>query len=178
MARITWVVLFLPLAAACAPISVTYDYDPQVDFSKMKTYAWHMPPPGTPNVDSLTHQRIVRAIEDGMEARGFRKVEEGAADVIVHAMASVHERIRTTPVTIGVGYSWPAGYIGAREGVEVTSYEEGTLIVDVIKPDTKSLMWRGTAKAAVDRDRTPEEREARIREAVGKILQAFPPKKK
>ena len=178
MARISWVVLLIPLAAGCSPISVTYDYDPDIDFSKMKTYAWYMAPPGTPSVDSLTQQRIVRAVEDGLEARGFRKAEEGAADVKVHAMASINERIRSQPVTIGVGYGWPAGYIGAREGVEVTSYEEGTLILDFIAPATKSLMWRGTAKAAVDRDRKPEEREARIREAVGKILQAFPPKKK
>ncbi|HZN62170.1 MAG TPA: DUF4136 domain-containing protein [Planctomycetota bacterium] len=178
MKRILCAVLLIPLAAACAPISVSFDYDPQIDFSKYKTYAWYLPPPGTPGVDSLTQQRIRRAVDDGLQAKGFRMVEEASADFKVHAMASITERIRTQPVSMGVGYAWPHGYVGAMEGVEVTSYEEGTLIVDVIAPATKNLMWRGTAKAAVERDRTPEQREARIREAIGKILQVFPPQKK
>src|SRR5262245_4137696 len=178
MKRLLRAVLLVPLAAACAPISVNHDYDPQIDFSKFKTYAWYLPPPAQPGIDWLTHQRIRRAVDEGLQAKGFTMADEASVDFKVHAMASITERIRTQPVSMGVGYAWPHGYVGAVEGVEVTSYEEGTLIVDVIAPATKSLMWRGTARAAVERDRTPEQREARIREAVGKILEPFPPRKK
>lgn len=177
MKRFTWAVLLLPWAAACSGIAVRHDYDPEFDFSKLRTYVWHAPPPGTPGVDTLTHQRIVRAVDEELAARGYQK-SEGAADFKVHAMASIRERISTQPVTIGVGYGWGYGTLHTVEGTEVTSYEEGTLIVDVVEPAKMSLLWRGTARAAVERDRTPEQREARIREAVAKILEPFPPKKK
>lgn len=177
MSRFAWLAA-VPFAAACSGISVSHDYDPQVDFSGLRTYAWHVAPSGTPAVDSLTHQRIVRAIDDALASRGFRKVEDPNPDFKVHAMASVRERIDTQPVTVGVGYGWGHGYAGARTVMEVTSYEEGTLIVDVISPGSKNLIWRGTARAAVDRDRTPEEREGRIREAAFKILEKFPPTRK
>src|SRR5688572_23718279 len=77
MRRMLWALLVLPLAAACAPISVTDDYDTQTDFTKLRTYAWHVAPAGAPAVDSLTQQRIVRAVDDALEAKGFRKADSG-----------------------------------------------------------------------------------------------------
>jgi hypothetical protein len=176
MKRLIWI-LAMPVAAACSGISVNYDYDPQTDFSPLKSYAWHVAPAGTPAMDALTQQRIVRAIDDALEFKGFRKAEAGAADFKVHAMASIQQRIQTQPVTVGVGYGWRHGHMSI-EGSEVSTYDEGTLILDVISSSTQTLVWRGTARAAVDRDRTPEEREGRIREAVFKILEGFPPLKK
>jgi len=178
MRRMLWALLVLPLAAACAPISVTDDYDTQTDFTKLRTYAWHVAPAGAPAVDSLTQQRIVRAVDDALEAKGFRKADSGTPDFKVHTMASVSQRIQTQPVTVGVGYAWRYGYVAAGEGVEVTAYDEGTLILDVISTATKNLVWRGTARGAVERDRTPEEREARIRDAVFKVIERFPPNRK
>jgi hypothetical protein len=178
MKRYGWLVL-LPGVAACSGISVTDDFDTQADFAKLRTYAWHAAPAGAPSVDSLTQQRIVRAVDDALEAKGFRKAESGTPDFKVHAMASVTQRIQTQPVTVGVGYAWRYGYVAAGEGVEITAYDEGTLIIDVISPaNTQNLVWRGTARAAVQRDRTPEEREARIREAVFKVIERFPPTRK
>jgi hypothetical protein len=176
MKRFMWI-LALPFAAACSGISVSHDYDPQTDFAPLKTYAWHPTPAGTPTVDSLTFQRIVRAVDDGLAMKGFQKTDGPNPDFKVHAMASIQQRIQTQPVTMGVGYGWRHGYVAA-ESLEVSTYDEGTLIIDVFSPATKNLIWRGTARAAVDPDRTPEEREGRIREAAFKILERFPPLKK
>ena len=177
MIRIGWVVA-LPLLAACSGISVSHDYDPQTDFSPLRTYAWHVAPPGTPAMDSLTQQRIVRAVDDALAAKGFRKTDDPNPDFKVHAMASIQQRIQTQPVSVGVGYGWRHGYATAATGTEVTSYDEGTLIVDVVSSSSKSLVWRGPSRAAVDPDRTPEQREAKIREAAFKIIEKFPPMKK
>ena len=177
MKRYGWLVL-LPGLAACSGISVSDDFDTQADFTKLRTYAWHVPPAGTPSVDQLTQQRIVRAVDDALEAKGFRKADSGTPDFKVHTLASVTQRIQTQPVSIGVGYAWRYGYVAAGDGVEISTYDEGTLVVDVISAATGSLVWRGTARAAVQRDRTPEQREARIREAAFKILERFPPVRK
>jgi hypothetical protein len=39
-------------------------------------------------------------------------------------------------------------------------------------------VWRGIAEAQVDRQRSPAERDKRIREAVAELLKKYPPKVK
>jgi hypothetical protein len=163
--------------SACSGISVSQDYDLQADFSALKTYAWHTPPAGPALIDSLTSQRIVQAVNDELSARGFRKVDGGTPDFLVHTIASVNQRIEATPTTMTMGYGYRGGHVGYTTGTEIRTYDEGTLILDVIAPATKQLLWRGTAKATVHATSTPEKREARIREAVALILESFPPRK-
>jgi hypothetical protein len=55
--------------------------------------------------------------------------------------------------------------------------DEGGLEVALIDPKDKRLIWRGTARGAIDRNSTPQEREERIREAVEKIFAEYPPAK-
>ena len=168
-------VLLLALTA-CSGITVTNDYDPQADFSSLKTYAWYAAPAAAAGVDTLTTQRILRSVDAELAARGYRKVDSGA-DFLVHTLAAINQRIEAVPTTTTVGYGWRGGYMAYGTGTEIRTYDEGTLILDVISPATKQLIWRGTAKAAVSGNRSPEEREARIREAVSMILDSFPPRK-
>jgi hypothetical protein len=162
---------------ACSDITVTHDYDPGADFSSLRTYAWYAAPAAAAGVDTLTTQRIIRSMDAELAARGFRKLESGTPDFLVHALAAIHQRLEAVPTTTTVGYGWRGGTLAYGTGTEIRSYDEGTLILDVISPGTKQLVWRGTAKAAVSDGRSPEEREARIREGVAMILENFPPNK-
>src|SRR5439155_27050640 len=58
----------------------------------------------------------------------------------------------------------------------VHEYTEGTLILDVLDAATKSLVWRGTAQAEALPSVDVSTPQARIREAVRRILERFPPK--
>jgi hypothetical protein len=42
----------------------------------------------------------------------------------------------------------------------------------------KSLLWHGSATGTVHPDASPEEQEQRINQAVGEMLQNFPPRRK
>lgn len=57
----------------------------------------------------------------------------------------------------------------------VSEYQQGTLLLDVVKADNKQLIWRGTATDEVYPELGQEAREKRLREAVQKILAQFPP---
>ena len=59
----------------------------------------------------------------------------------------------------------------------VDQYEEGTLLLDFVSPRDRQLIWRGSAQSRLRDIKTPEKREARVREVVGKILERFPPGK-
>lgn len=57
----------------------------------------------------------------------------------------------------------------------VHEYEEGTLILDIVEPLNRDLLWRGSAEAKVDRQVSAQRKQKRIKKAVKKILSHFPP---
>jgi hypothetical protein len=67
--------------AACNPTYVDYDYDRNVDFSRFKTFEWmeqKATPEGKPKTyaqSGLLKARIERAVDDGLEAKGLRRVD-------------------------------------------------------------------------------------------------------
>src|SRR5262245_44622325 len=72
--------------------SVTYDFDRSANFSSFKTYAWTR---GNPVADDLNHQRIVRAIDAQLSAKGLLRVEPtGTPDVLVAYHASFNRDLQ------------------------------------------------------------------------------------
>lgn len=170
-----WILIALLAAGGCSPYSISQDYDTSTDFSTFKTWTWFEgPKPSGPSLDGLTEQRIRKALEAGLPARGLSKTD-GATDLQVTYHLAITQRIEVTPTTVGWGYGWGHGYVGGTYGGDVRTYDEGTLLVDFVETKTKSLVWRGTARATVYRDTTPQERETRIRETIQLILQQYPP---
>jgi len=170
MQRRSWMVLGV-LVAGCSGIDVSHDYDRSYNFVALKTWAWSPKETekgsGGPisRVSSLTHERIRSAVDHEMTQKKYERVEVESADFWVRHYAAVGQRIEADP---GYDYGW--------YGQDLRVYDEGTIIVDVISPKDKRLIWRGTARGAVDPDTKPEEREQRIQEAVHAILADFPPK--
>ena len=60
-------------------------------------------------------------------------------------------------------------------GVSAYEFEEGSLILDFVDPESNKLIWRGSAKAQIDSVDTPEKREKLINAAVNEILGKYPP---
>jgi len=169
MNRKTWLILGI-LIGGCSGPTISRDFDPKQDFSNLKTWAWAPQPlqadgPTDPtSVSSLAHERIHRAVDLELRSKGYQEVDEKSADFWVQHYAVQHQRLEVEP-----GYDWGPD--------DVSTYEQGTIIVDVINPKDKRMVWRGTAKEVIDPDLTPSERETRIQEAVHEILAEFPPKK-
>jgi hypothetical protein len=117
-------------------------------------------------VNSITYQAIRDAIRQEFEARGYRYSPDRAdLDVAYYATAQPRMDIRT----FNYGYDW-RGFPLAQ--TEVVTYEEGTVIIDVIDPVTRRLMWRGQARAAVSTN--PDDYIREIRKAVHEIVEKFP----
>jgi hypothetical protein len=169
MSRNTWLILGL-LIGGCSGPEVSHDYDPKHNFDNLRTWSFSPLPPQAdgPNdrmgVSGLALERIQRSIDLELRLKGYPPVDSKSADFWVQYYAVQSQRLVAEP-----GYDW-----GHHD---VSSYDEGTIIVDVINPKDKRMIWRGTASDVVDPDRTPTEREERIQEAVHEILAEFPPKK-
>jgi hypothetical protein len=118
-------------------------------------------------VNSITYQAIRDAIRQELEARGYRYSPDRAdLDVAYYATAQPRMDVRT----FDYGYDWRWGLPITQ--TEVYTYEEGTVIIDVIDPVTHRLMWRGQGRAPVSTN--PDDYVKTIRKAVHKIIEKFP----
>jgi hypothetical protein len=181
------------LSLACAGVRVQTDYDQQTDFTALKTFAWLDPPlrederaqsgqdPFTTN--TLVDKRVRDDVEGWLVAHGYRPAKERESpDFVLRYELSIRETAGDSPVTVsggfGSGYGSGGGFGGVGTGVGYspsTYHQEGTLLVDVIDPETQQVAWRGWATApARDNQIAPQ----RLHEMVPAILERFPPEPK
>lgn len=163
--------------AGCSTVSVSSDWDRHASFANLHTWAWipdQEKPTGDERVDDpLLRKRIRQAIADTLNARGYLEIEAGRPDFFVAYHVAVTQKLTTR--TIYTGY-YPYGYWGGGFAqTEVESYDEGTLLIDVVEPRTMDLIWRGKAQSPVKDLKSPADREARVRQVVKKVLDLFPP---
>jgi hypothetical protein len=166
------------LLAACSGVRVSADFDPTTDFSALETFDWlpdAKPPGDGPELDDpLLDARIRRAVESTLTGRGFRAAGTGAPDFWIAYHIGVERKVDVDTIYRSYGrVGWRGG--GYADTV-VREYEEGTLLIDVLRPGSGELLWRGSAQARLREQPSPEDREKRVREVVEKILQQFPPK--
>ena len=156
-------------------MTVDSDYEPETDFAKYKSWTWmESAKPSEKDIDAISFQRIRDAIEAELPKHGLAKADAG--DLSVTFQISVQHKIKQSNASVGVGYGWGPAHIGVSKSPS-WEYDEGTLILDLVDPKTKTLIWRGTAKGTVHPEASPEERKENIRKAVGYLLEGYPPAK-
>jgi len=177
--KISWklYVLFLVvLTVGCSPIySVSYDYNENANFARMKTYDWLAINVNEKKetIDSISLRRIRNAVHRQLESKGM-EVSSESPDFLIAVYLRSKERL--TVVNYGGPQVYPYYGYGPYWGTPtIRQYEEGTLLLDFVDAKSNQLIWRGSAKADLDAATTPEKREKIINEAVEKILENFPP---
>ena len=152
--------------------NVTYDFDKATDFAKFKTYTWVR---GTNLSDQLNHQRIVNAVDVQLSAKGLTKVESSAnPDMLVAYHASFDKDLQINGFSSGWGgYRIGGTRTGTARAEEILI---GTLVVDMVNAQTKTIVWRGTATKEVDVNAKPDARDKNINKAADKLFKNYPPK--
>ena len=171
VAMATWTANLL----ACTSFPVEIDYDPQVQFGELRSYAWlAREKTGDPRLDNdLLDGRIHRAVEAVLKAKGYEAASPGTADFEITYHLGVDQKIDVQTYVDPFPYRWHAGPPQAY--TTVREYDVGSLVLDIVNASEKTLIWRGTTQANVERQGTPEQREVRARAAVEAILAKFPP---
>jgi hypothetical protein len=159
----------LATAGCGSSMKVTTDFDPAADFTDAHTYSWR---DGTPLPNPLMGQRVVSAIDNQLRAKGFNRVESGG-DLSITYHAAADRSVDVQSFQTGSPY---ACWGGCMTSTTVTPVTTGTLIVDIVEAKSNRMMWRGTGSDTVGDD--PAENEKKINEAVARMFEKFPPKKK
>jgi len=168
--------------SACNAFNVKTDYDRTADFASFKTFAFA----GLADVNkggiydnTLMDKRIESAVVRELSAKGLRQVGVGdPQDLLVQYWVNVQDkqRLESGGTSVGVargpygGYGWGAGYGG---GVTTYDYKEGTLILDLIEPAKKQLVWRATIVGTLQ-DSTKDNVELGNK-AIAEAFESFPP---
>jgi len=166
---------FLVTAVTASARSVNVDFDKDTDFSKYKTFAFAE---GTPTPVTLTNQRIEKAIEAQLAAKGLTRVD-GNADLTVVYHCAVRQQTQLNTTNLG-GWGWGPGWRRwGGGGTAITQVERipvGTLIVDIGDAANRRYVWRGTASKTIS-DK-PDKNAKAIDQEVKKMFEKFPAEEK
>ncbi len=164
--------------------SVKTDYDKNVNFAQYHTFAVEpgrlVSRLGTPDTNNtLVAGRIQNAVINQLTAKGLQPVTQNP-DLVATYIAGA--KTRQDIESMGPDpYNSP--YFGGRFGFDrgayfgagynefyTNTYTQGTLILDLIDPRTKKLVWRAYVSGPVDQ---PDQKT--VSSAVSAALKNFPP---
>lgn len=161
-------------------VAVTHDFSHETDFSGLKSYQWV--PLSETMADGQYPQDVMASMKiaftDALKAKGFQRVK-ATPDFLVALYGVTEGKIQATDW--GYNYRWDqaswGGYWDERR-ISAREYEEGTMVLDILDPDERGLIWSGTAVAVLYEGMSGDKRNQRIDEAVAKLLDQFPPQVK
>jgi hypothetical protein len=144
LALLLFAVFLLAVFPVLAKIDI--DFDPNLDFSKYKTFAFlggvrnlTMLPVDPEVLDDQVH----RAIAGELVRKGLREVRSNA-DLVVRYWASPSQQVNPTnmgdwgPYSPYIASYWEPMY----DSVSASTGKENALLIDLIDPKTKNLVWR------------------------------------
>lgn len=160
-------------AAGCASMRVGTYVARDADFSKYHTFAWAPAdalPVGDPRLD---HNPILVDYLQGAVERGLQKHQLLLVPLSTHPELLVHFHGSVRQILSVAGAS-RTHENGVREDVEIVTYDEGTLVIDMVDARDGRLVWRGWAVDSVEGILDSQDRmKQKVNEAVAKLLANF-----
>ena len=179
--KCTAFIIAIATLIACSGISIRSDWDPEVDFSKFKTF--YVLEEERQSINPFVDQRINSAIVADLTSKGFQPVDTpNKADLAIGYQVTTENR--TSFQTLYSGWEQSGFHrsrASRRHGWQGTSwttqnnYTVGTLVVAIFEMTDKELVWEASGSDTVSPSRDPARNEQRINDAVQRILSSFPP---
>lgn len=174
--------LLVATLAGCAA-TPRHEFDQAANFAELRTFSWLSPEHGDrevsvshPVLDSpLLGQRVRQAATRELQERGYVAVEENPDFFVTYHTAERQEERSRSGTYMSLGYGrGHSPFFGSSVLLDLTprSFQEGTLIIDVVDARSDELVWRGWNDAVLSQRNFDQQR---VNEAVDFILSAFPP---
>ncbi len=173
----------LVLLSACeTKPEVRSNTAPAANLSAYRTYTF-VTNPGTDRGGIATPLTgyFKEAVRREMDARGYRFVESGDADLLVNFNANARENvdIRSTPAPTYGYYGYRGGMYGGYYGygggsdVETVRYKVGTANIDVVDAAKKQLVWEGIIEGRLT-DKVMKDPKTAVDKAVTEMFLKYP----
>jgi hypothetical protein len=168
------------IAAGCSSVKTHVDkgHVHARTFSFLNTGS--RPIPNYAEASEQAHTMIQQAITKNLASKGVAKVATGG-DVTVAYLLIVGNNAETTSLNDYFGYTDDASALVNQVHNEDTEkskargyFEAGTLVIDVLEPQTSKLLQRRSIQAPVLRNLPTESRVARVQTIVDQELAGLP----
>ena len=169
-------ILLLSIFLSCDSIRVTSDFNENINFSNLKTYAFSKEGVDKVKINDIDKKRILKAIDVELYSRGFRK-SSIEPDFIINFFTETNQKVDFYPSNNYYGYAVPYGGMGSYANswyLNSFKYNEGVLFIDIVDKENNELVWQGIGKGYLYTDR-PDKKSEKIKAMVSKILLQFPP---
>ena len=120
--------------------------------------------------NSITNLALRETIWKSLRERGYMP-DDWHPDFAVAVFASAREKLDVTQWDYGYPY-WPRWRYGPPLQERVTTYTEGTVVVDVINPVTRELLWRGSGSTTLGD--SPADNTKLLQDVAAAIVKKFP----
>lgn len=162
------------MAAGCATVHVTRDYNHSTDFTAYHTYHWLRVSAG----NQLWVDRVRQDVNQQLQARGWMEVPSGG-QAAVTAFAATRQQQSLQTFYSGFGPGWGGWYwwgSGWNQGVATTRVVQtpvGSLTVDIFNARNHHLIWRASAHQVISGN--PRQDRGKLARAVARMFKDFSP---
>jgi hypothetical protein len=173
----------LGACSSSSPITSNYDYNPQVDFTSYRTYAFISDNPMSISqtqsaVSPLLQGRLMESIRIAMNAKGYSEVGDvESADMAIAFTVGSRDQVKVDsyPSSFQTGYARRGYYYGYNYGNEtrVRQYTEGQLAVDVFDVATHTPAFHGIASKKISEADRKDQQPA-LNAVTAEALSGFP----
>jgi hypothetical protein len=183
-ARAARALLALAALSACAGHRVGHDADPQASLVSYRSFgilpsARVEREPADPRLGPLLDRHTEDAIGWTLRTHGYELRPDGDVDFLVTYRNDVQEeaRIDSQPVSVGIGTGMVLSGVGIGTGwsgpsrATARKVAKGRLVIDVLDPTTRRLVWRGWTEDTLSPAGDPRRD---IFAAVDRVLELFP----
>jgi Domain of unknown function (DUF4136) len=156
----------LLIVPACAQ-KIDIQSDTTVDFTRFRTFTIREGRLNSKNPalnSELVRKRLDADIRKALEAKGLEFVESGRPDLNVHYTLGSANRTQVE--------RYPAGWRGWGTRTVRVPYTEGSLVIDLRDPSTRSLVWRAIAR---EQKGDASKIEGKLDDMVKKSFSKYPP---
>jgi hypothetical protein len=154
-------IALIAIAGCATTTRVRSSAAPGANLSGYRTYAFYTEPYQQKWPAKMVEERVRSAIAQDLEQKGLVPATSGPPDVLI----GYHMKKRDVPDYSAANY--PSDCCGF---IPVTTYPEGTLVVDFIDPQTRAVVWRGSATRCL-KDRPDL---SKVDDAVAKLIGQYP----
>jgi hypothetical protein len=155
------IVVAMPSCSPGPNIKIDSAYGPGIKFSERgDTFSWapvNKEDTGDYRADNpQLHDLIKIAVEEQFLGKGYKKSSDDMPDFWINYRLATKNRT-------DMGSHGPT-----------QNFDEGSLVLDVIDPGTRKLIWRAVAKTRLDNSLPPAVRKERAQTAVKRMLENLP----
>lgn len=172
MFRLFFISLLSLLLSACA-IKPIADYRSHQDFSQYTDFSFAPLPEEA--IQSIDSTRIRDALSATLQQQGFMKADITEANFQVSYHIESETELEQIGLTTGIGFSRGRGGIAISSPSNYYERAYGKIVVELLDPATKSIVWRSVSQQQLRETMSSEQRSEFIRNEIALMLADFPP---